>query len=936
MADSVTILGSATAADVNVASALPSGDNNIGNVDLASPIPAGANSLGTVGLDAGANSIGSVRPEALNENTLADVGVSRGLPGKRTNVIENSEDFAAGTWAAQQVTVTSNVAKSPFGSVNADRVADNGVNDTHGIYRNGGITPNAPVYTLSVYAKRETLDFIILDTWTGSDEASQYFDLANEKLGGAYADPTPTAALNVESARIYPVKDGWVRCVATFRYTGTGLDFNYQIGLSEVDADAVAWSNSYVGTGKSVLLSGAQMEAGAFESPYIKTGASPVERDFAETRLGDVNLVPEAKVTLASGLPNHAGARTNLLEYSEQLDQSGSWTKFSANTSIVINGTQGPTGRNSVDQIAETANTDRFGVTQTLAGVAQDGLFSIQAKVKVQQRHWVMFEYRSGSNFAQQYFDVRRGVVGGAWSAANEVKVDSASMEPIGRGFYLCKMVVRRAGASTSPVIGFYTATGDNSSATATTHLGVAGAGIWVTDTQAEEADFPGPYIETGAAATSSGSDSIGKLGATNTGVDIGSVGLLSGAEAVGFVGVQPSQKITMERTIAGSRTNLIKYSEDLSNATGWATWEVTLTANNALSPFGDVTAEKIVTNSTNDAHGIYTETASEFTITAGQPFVASMYIKDDTSGWVGLDIGEDTLTDAATAYFDITNGQVGNIVTKSGSKLYVVDAGIERASNGYWRCWAVFNSDTGVLTSMDMSCIIPNGNPTSSGWEATHTVSGLGLWVTGMQVEDNATYPGPYIKNLAGTTTTAGSDVLGDVDVTNTSFGLDAGENYVGQVGGQTVHVDVAVVPSTATYTAGDAVQGFQTFSDILRVNGGSGRIKSLTMIDIQGNDSEYDLVFFSGAPTGTIADQDLYALDTSNDILKVIGVVHVATADWIQLGTPSMVTKPDVGLGVKNSSNTRHIYMAIVDRTGTTYAASGKLQFRVVVEQN
>lgn len=246
----------------------------------------------------------------------------------------------------------------------------------------------------------------------------------------------------------------------------------------------------------------------------------------------------------------------------------------------------------------------------------------------------------------------------------------------------------------------------------------------------------------------------------------IGTVGLDAGSKSIGDVGVQPSQRITIERTIAGSRTNEMKYSEDMSNPTGWGIWEVTRTANDVLGPFGDITAEKIVSNAVDDAHAIFNEPASSFTVTAGQPFCISMFVKDDTSGWVGLDIGDPTTTDAGTVYFDIANGKVGNTIVPAGSKLYVVDSDIEQAANGYWRCWIVFNSDAGVLTSMDMSAVIPNGNQTLSGWTATHTVSGLGFWVTGAQIEDNVTYPGPYIKNLAGSLVTAGSNSIGTVGV--------------------------------------------------------------------------------------------------------------------------------------------------------------------------
>ena len=80
------IINSTVTTSVNLGSALPAGDNNIGNVDIASPLPAGANTIGNVGfagaLPAGDNNIGNVDIASAipaGGNTIGNVGLIAGV-----------------------------------------------------------------------------------------------------------------------------------------------------------------------------------------------------------------------------------------------------------------------------------------------------------------------------------------------------------------------------------------------------------------------------------------------------------------------------------------------------------------------------------------------------------------------------------------------------------------------------------------------------------------------------------------------------------------------------------------------------------------------------------------------------------------------------------------------------------------------------------------
>jgi hypothetical protein len=92
-ADTGTIAGavSGTEMQVDVVAALPAGDNNIGNVDLASAIPAGTNNIGDV----------DVLTIAAGTNAIGNVGVvprtTGGLTIFRSIDVDETEEEAKGT-----------------------------------------------------------------------------------------------------------------------------------------------------------------------------------------------------------------------------------------------------------------------------------------------------------------------------------------------------------------------------------------------------------------------------------------------------------------------------------------------------------------------------------------------------------------------------------------------------------------------------------------------------------------------------------------------------------------------------------------------------------------------------------------------------------------------------------------------------------------------
>jgi hypothetical protein len=183
----------------------------------------------------------------------------------RTNLLTGSADFTATYWpVATNAVVTANDTTSPDGTTNADKLADNttaGVQ--HRLYRDYTFT--AASHTLSVFAKRNDHRWLRLFFFDGTTSFFGNFDLLNGAVGNKQASTTTT---------ITSFGNGWYRCTMTA--TTAAAAGNIQMVMLPSDDSAVPVL--YTGTGTSLWLFGAQLEAGAFATSYIPTIASTVTR----------------------------------------------------------------------------------------------------------------------------------------------------------------------------------------------------------------------------------------------------------------------------------------------------------------------------------------------------------------------------------------------------------------------------------------------------------------------------------------------------------------------------------------------------------------------------------------------------------------------------------------------------------------------------------
>jgi len=186
------------------------------------------------------------------------------LEPQRTNTLLNSEDL--NSWLKLDTSVTSNSTTSPDGTTNADTLTATGAGSlSHLVYQNLAFVSGSS-YTLSVFAKANTSNYIQL-VFAGNLIANSYanFDLSSGTI---------TASAFV-TAKIENYGSGWYRC--SISATSAASTTNSQI-IYLINSPTASRGQSFVQSGESVYLWGGSFENGSFPTSYIPTTSTAVTR----------------------------------------------------------------------------------------------------------------------------------------------------------------------------------------------------------------------------------------------------------------------------------------------------------------------------------------------------------------------------------------------------------------------------------------------------------------------------------------------------------------------------------------------------------------------------------------------------------------------------------------------------------------------------------
>ena len=280
------------------------------------------------------------------------------LEKQSTNLIPYSEDFSNAAWSKTNLTITSNNAISPDGTLNASKMTDDATSGEHKIFDSLSITSGVD-YTFSVFVKSNGRNFIRLrleNAGVGSGQINVWFDVLNGTVG----------TVGAGTAIIENYGNGWYRCIAT----GTTSTTSYvaQINLSNADN-----SVTYLGDGTSgVYLYGAQLEQSSYPTSYIISNSGTSTTRLADTasKTGLSSVINDSEGVLFAEIAALADDGTN-----RQLSLSDG---SSANNKLSIIYTS---TTNQIQAFVRASGSISFNETFTLSSATSSNKIAIKWKL---------------------------------------------------------------------------------------------------------------------------------------------------------------------------------------------------------------------------------------------------------------------------------------------------------------------------------------------------------------------------------------------------------------------------------------------------------------------------------------------------------------------------------------------------------------------------
>jgi hypothetical protein len=205
--------------------------------------------------------------------------LGRSVWESRTNLLQRSQEFDNAYWTQVAVTVSPNQIIAPDGTLTVDKLISTAVSGFHSINRSSGTRVASTAYTYSFFAKAAEIGFCLPNFSSG---------LTGTALS-ATINLTTGAATSVSAGltvRTVLVGNGFYRISITATGDANTTAFNATINTTDA-----AGNGSHTGDGYSgIYIWGAQLETGAFATPYIPTVAAQVTRVADSAVMTGVNF----------------------------------------------------------------------------------------------------------------------------------------------------------------------------------------------------------------------------------------------------------------------------------------------------------------------------------------------------------------------------------------------------------------------------------------------------------------------------------------------------------------------------------------------------------------------------------------------------------------------------------------------------------------------
>nr|WP_081337592.1 phage tail protein [Burkholderia pseudomultivorans] len=662
---------------------------------------------------ANASSIAAVQAQTNAKNTtfrqsvtpvakaVNDVWIDLGS----TNLLRNSQDFTAGSWSKQRVSLVVAAAAAPDGAQTAQKLVEGTNTDSNAHYFDqvpAGLDTTG-TYTRSIFVKAAERSCVFLYTYCAHNTGT-YARVIFDAKTGKFSSMAVTNG--VQSYAAVPLDGGWWRISQTVSFTTSDTAYIVRVGVA-MDATTINYSGDGV---SGIYLWGAQLEALAGAGRYIPTAASAV------STIGNNSLLvwdgSNWVLSQDIGLANNAAAIATEVDARVSADSALSSRIDSVTASAAAN-TAAITAEKTARADADGALSTRIdAVTATANG--NKAAISSEASTRAS----------ADSALSNRIDSLGSTVAGNSAAISAEQSARASGDSALGK----------RIDSVTADV-------GANKAAIATEQQARADA-----DTAL------GKRVDTVTATAAANAAAITQEQTARV------TGDAANAESIALVQAQTNAKnATFRQSITpiaravndvwidlGS-TNLIRYSEDYTNG-AWSKVRCSIVKDAIAGPFDGARAQKLVESTDNGEH-YFDQYPS---IDPTQPFTRSLYVKSGERAKLQIKVfcRNNTGTFGGVV-FDADTGVFSGPSLSRGSHSYAAT----QLSEGWWR--VVY---TAQFTTADTSIILRtqafNGSTTYQG----DGTSGIYVW--GQQLEALAG-AGRYIPTADAAVSTVGNNNL-------------------------------------------------------------------------------------------------------------------------------------------------------------------------------
>jgi len=373
------------------------------------------------------------------------------------NLAQYSEEFDNAYWTKALGTLTSNVINAPNGTLTADLFTKtSAVNTVSQVSRSGSVYLQTGIHTLSVYAKQNVGNLLLLRLDNNDNTANAQWNFSTKSFTNIGA--------NIISSSFEELSNGWFRLIVTGNVTST----TWSISIANLFANP---------TNDSVYIWGAQLVKGSLPKPYLSTTN---RQNF-----------PRVDYSLGTGTFLLEPQRTNLMLNSGDF-QNASWGK----STLTFNSTE--TAPDGTSSARNYSTAGAFSYALQVVSVVSGQYYTSSCYLKYTSGVGslaVRFTDGTSVNFISVTANLINGTIGSVSYGGNGAN-GTATITSVGDGWYR----VTVSGTLTIANAGFIVS-----------NLGLGATTFSVWGGQVELGAYPSTYIPTTSSAVTRLADSFSR-----------------------------------------------------------------------------------------------------------------------------------------------------------------------------------------------------------------------------------------------------------------------------------------------------------------------------------------------------------------------------------------------------------------------------------------